>query len=142
MSRIVDVAAGMDAEFVLAVGKTDLGDLPDNVVAVPWVPLNELLRTCTAVIHHGGAGTTLTAADAALPQIVVPDGADRYANADAVHERGIGVSTTPDAVDADLVEWLLKADKPRAAAAEVRDEMHGMPTPASLVPRIVELAAS
>jgi len=140
--RIVDVAAGIDAEFVLAVGETDIGDLPDNVVAVPWVPLNQLLRTCTAIIHHGGAGTTLTAIDAALPQLVVPDGADRYANADAVHERGIGISTTPDAVGADMIEWLLKADKPRVAAADVRDEMHDMPTPASLVPRIVELVAS
>ncbi|WNV86515.1 nucleotide disphospho-sugar-binding domain-containing protein [Umezawaea sp. Da 62-37] len=142
VSRIVDVVAGVDADFVLAVGRTDVGDLPDNVVAVPWVPLDQLLRTCTAIIHHGGAGTTLTAADAALPQLVVPDGADRYANADAVHERGIGVSTTPEAVDADLIGWLLKADGPRVAAAEVREEMRAMPTPASLVPRIVELAAS
>ncbi|GLZ30931.1 glucosyl transferase [Lentzea sp. NBRC 105346] len=140
--RIIDVAADVDAEFVLAVGSTDIGDLPDNVIALPWMPLNSLLRTCSAVIHHGGAGTTLTAIDAGLPQLVLPDGADRFANADAVHDRGIGVSITPSDVDEEMIDWLLRSDKPRAVAAEVRDEMHGMPTPASLVPRLVELAAS
>lgn len=140
--RIIDAAAGVDAEFVLAVGSTDLGELPANVVAVPWVPLNNLLRTCSAVIHHGGAGTTLTAIDAGLPQLVVPDGADRFANADAVHERGMGVSVAPSDVDTGTLDWLLRADKPRAVAAEVRDELHAMPTPASLVPRLVGLVAS
>jgi UDP:flavonoid glycosyltransferase YjiC (YdhE family) len=142
LRRIIDVAAGVDAEFVLAVGSTDIGDLPDNVVALPWVPLNSLLRTCSAVIHHGGAGTALTAIDAGLPQLVLPDGADRFANADAVHDRGMGVSITPSDVDAGLMDWLLRADKPRAVAAEVRAEMHAMAPPASLVPRLVELAAS
>ena len=140
--RIIDVATGMDAEFVLAVGSTDLGDLPDNVIALPWVPLNSLLRTCSAVIHHGGAGTTLTAMDAGLPQLVLPDGADRFANADAVHERGMGVSITPSYVDDEMIDWLLRSDKPRAVAAEVREEMHGMATPASLVRHLTELAAA
>jgi UDP:flavonoid glycosyltransferase YjiC (YdhE family) len=58
MRRIVDLAAGIDAEFVLALGGTppaSLGDVPPNVRAVEWVPMTALLPTCNAIIHHGGA---------------------------------------------------------------------------------------
>ncbi|MBV9843748.1 MAG: DUF1205 domain-containing protein [Kutzneria sp.] len=142
LRRVVDVAAGVDAEFVLAVGEADIGvldDLPPNVRSVGWVPLDQLLATCAAVIHHGGAGTTLTALDAGIPQLVLPDGADRYANADAVHDRGLGISATVDEVDAPLVIRLIKDETLSEAASDVRAEMRAMPTPASLVPRLVEL---
>jgi len=85
---VVDAARETDAEFVLALGGGDLsalGTLPDNVRPVGWIPLGLLLARSDAVIHHGGSGTTLTALDAGLPQIVLGEGADRPANAAAVH---------------------------------------------------------
>ena len=80
------VARHLDAEFVLALGDADpssLGELPDNVRAAGWVPLSALLPTCAALVHHGGAGSTLTAIDAGVTQLVLPHGADQYMNADA-----------------------------------------------------------
>jgi UDP:flavonoid glycosyltransferase YjiC (YdhE family) len=144
VDRIVAAAPGMDAEFVLALGDADLtavGELPANVRALGWMPLGPLLRTCTAAVHHGGAGTTLTVLDAGLPQLVLPDGADRYINAQAVTDRGAGLTAEPDDVDAGLLGELLGDEKLRRAAAEVRSEMAAMPPPADLVPRLEALTA-
>lgn len=46
----------------------------------------------TAVVHHGGAGTTTTAARAGAPQVVVPQMADQPYWAGRVAEVGIGVA--------------------------------------------------
>ena len=45
-----------------------------------------------AVAHHGGAGTTTTAARAGAPQLVVPQGGDQIYWARRVAELGIGAA--------------------------------------------------
>src|ERR671928_102638 len=135
----VDVARHLDAEFVLALGDADpspLGELPDNVRAAGWVPLSALLPTCAALVHHGGAGTTLTAIDAGVTQLVLPHGADQYMNADAVARRGLGLRSEPDQVDAELIDRLLTDPGLGRAASEVADEIATLPRPADLVPKI------
>jgi UDP:flavonoid glycosyltransferase YjiC (YdhE family) len=141
--RILEYGTKLDVELVLALGDTDLrelGELPDNARSAGWVPLGALLWNCAAVVHHGGSGTTLTALDAGIPQLVLPDGADRFFNADAVHLRGVGIAVSGDDVDDSLLGQLISDEKLRTAAAEVREEMATMPSPAALVPRLVELA--
>ncbi|MGI5467022.1 glycosyltransferase [Streptomyces sp. CA-132043] len=91
---VVAAARETDAEFVLALGGSDLselGTLPDNVRPLDWIPLGALLAASDGAIHHGGAGTTLTALDAGVPQLVLGQGADRPANAAAVAGRGCGL---------------------------------------------------
>jgi UDP:flavonoid glycosyltransferase YjiC (YdhE family) len=141
VERVIESAKSIEAEFVLAIGDTDtssLGELPDNVRLAGYVPLGPLLATSTAVIHHGGAGTTLTALDSGLPQIVVPQGADQPTNAAAVDKRGTGVAATDDDLGVELIERLLTDGGLRAAAEEVRTEIHAMPSPGRLVSRIEE----
>ncbi|MEU7180504.1 MULTISPECIES: nucleotide disphospho-sugar-binding domain-containing protein [Streptomyces] len=141
---VVDAARAVDAEFVLALGGADLADLgplPENVRPVDWIPLNALLAAGDAVIHHGGAGTTLAALDSGLPQIVLGEGADRPANAAAVRDRGCGlVPAGPDACTPELVERLLTDEELRTQARAVAAEMAALPSPADLVGRLVELA--
>ncbi|MBD0744513.1 nucleotide disphospho-sugar-binding domain-containing protein [Streptomyces sp. CBMA152] len=144
VQRLLAAASEVDAEFVLALGEVDtaaLGTLPGNVRVVGWVPLTALLQTCDAAVHHGGAGTTLAALNAGVPQLVLPDGADRYINAEAVRDRGNGLFGTADDLSAEVLGGLLSDDKMTAVAREVREEIATMPTPASLVPRLEELAA-
>jgi vancomycin aglycone glucosyltransferase len=45
-----------------------------------------------AVVHHGGAGTTTTAARAGVPQVVVPQMADQPYRAGRVADLGIGTA--------------------------------------------------
>jgi UDP:flavonoid glycosyltransferase YjiC (YdhE family) len=145
IGRIVAAAGDLDAEFVVALGSADtseLGELPDNVRMVGWMPLGALLPSCAAAVHHGGAGTTLTVLDAGVPQLVLPNGADRHINAQAVAERGAGMVGTDDDVDADLLGELLRDEKLRERAAEVRAEMSALPSPADLVPRLDKFATA
>ncbi|SCK39871.1 UDP:flavonoid glycosyltransferase YjiC, YdhE family [Streptomyces sp. WMMB 714] len=141
---VVDAARETDAEFVLALGGADpagLGPMPDNVRTVPWTPLGALLAASDAVVHHGGAGTTLTALDSGLPQIVLGEGADRPANAAAVRERGCGlVPEDPQDLSPALIHQLLTDGSLRENAREVAAEMAAMPSPAESVGRLTELA--
>lgn len=144
VQRLVAAASGVDAEFVLALGDVDttaLGELPDNVRVVGWVPLTRLLQTCDAAVHHGGAGTTLAALNAGVPQLVLPDGADRRINAESVHDRGAGLLGTAADLEVEVLRRLLSDEKMATVAREVREEIATMPSPVSLVPRLEELAA-
>jgi UDP:flavonoid glycosyltransferase YjiC (YdhE family) len=60
---------------------------------IHWIrsaPHHDLFPLVAAAIHHGGAGTTHTAARAGVPQIVVPHIADQYYWGHRVHQLGIG----------------------------------------------------
>jgi enterobactin C-glucosyltransferase len=139
----VAAAGSVPADFVVTLGgadPADFGPLPANVRLVDWVPLSALLAVSSAAIHHGGAGTTLTALAAGLPQLVLPQGADQFQNAAAVAKSGAGAVVRPEELDADRLGELVTDRAARAAARSVAAEMAGQPTPADVVPRLVELA--
>jgi UDP:flavonoid glycosyltransferase YjiC (YdhE family) len=139
----VAAAGTVDADVVITLGgadPADFGELPDNVRLLDWVPLGALLAASDAVIHHGGSGSTLTALDAGLPQLVMPHGADQYLNAELLAKAGAGAMVRPTDLDADRLGELLDGTSMRAAAQAVSAEMAGQPTPAELVPDIIALA--
>ncbi|MFD5508516.1 nucleotide disphospho-sugar-binding domain-containing protein [Streptomyces sp. NPDC127051] len=143
--RLIEAAASVDAEFLLAVGDADLtalGTLPDNVRPLPWVPLAELLTTSDALIHHGGSGTMLTALQAGVPQLVLPQGADHFTNADALTATGAALRSTSDAVDTPLLTRLATDPALREAATRLQAENAALPSPAETVPALEALAAS
>ncbi|MFE7593411.1 nucleotide disphospho-sugar-binding domain-containing protein [Kitasatospora sp. NPDC057512] len=142
--RLVEAAAEVDADFLLAVGNADLaplGTLPANVRGLPWVPLNELLGRADALIHHGGSGTMLTALQAGLPQLLLPQGADHFLNADAITATGAALSSTSEAVDTPLLSRVLTDAALRDAAHRLQADNAALPTPAALVPTLEDLAA-
>ena len=71
----VESVASPDIDLVVATG-TPLEGLSDTLPAgsrvATGVPFHLLLPACDAVIHHGGAGTALTAVVSGVPQLVVP----------------------------------------------------------------------
>jgi 8-demethyltetracenomycin C L-rhamnosyltransferase len=146
--RIVEQAASLDAEFLLALGPVDpsaLGPLPANVRALGYTPLTQLLPTCSAVIHHGGAGTSLGALEAGIPQLVIPHLFDHQHTADVVVKRGAGIAldrTASAELPAGLLASLVDDEHLRAAAREVQTEIRAMPTPVEIAARIVELVAA
>jgi len=143
--RLTEAAASVDAEFLLAVGDADLaplGALPDNVRPLPWVPLAELLTAADALIHHGGSGTMLTALQAGLPQLLLPQGADHFINADALTATGAALRSTAEEVDTPLLTRLLTDPALREAAARLRAENAALPSPAQTVPALEALAAA
>lgn len=144
VERVLALAGGTDTEFVLVTPNVPLdeyGPLPANVRPVGWVPLGRLLPTCSAVIHHGGAGTTLSALALGIPQLILGYGGfDRHLNAAAVTGRGVGLTAPPSGLDESVIASLLGDETLRANAAEVREEVRTTPGPADLVPRLADLA--
>lgn len=48
----------------------------------------------TPIVHHGGAGTTVAAARAGVPQLVIPMFSDQFYWASRIRKLGIGTSVT------------------------------------------------
>src|SRR6185369_10352528 len=148
VGRIVEQAASVDAEFVLALGAVDpsaLGGLPANVRAVGYMPLTQLLPTCAAVIHHGGAGTCMGALDAGIPQLVIPHLFDHQHTADLVVKRGAGMAldlAAESELPAGVLDALVHDEHLRAGAREVQAELRTMPTPAQIATRLFDLVTA
>jgi UDP:flavonoid glycosyltransferase YjiC (YdhE family) len=140
--------SGVDAEVLVATGPqvspSVLTDVPGNVHVLPWVPQADLLAHADLVVHHGGAGTTVAAMTHGLPQLVLPQGADQFRNAEIVEDtrlggRLVGEDFTADAVQ-ETARKLLKDNEVRAANAAIAAEIAAMPHPDDVVPKLVELA--
>ncbi|WP_274648860.1 nucleotide disphospho-sugar-binding domain-containing protein [Paenibacillus humicola] len=147
LGGVVEAVRDLDAEVILALGGTDpsaLGTLPPNVRTVGWTPLSTLLPTCSAVVHHGGAGTTMNAIVAGVPQLILPHGADQHINAAAVRQRGAGLSMLPEEASAETVRHSLQRllDEPgfTQASQEVSRENESQTPPSEIVPRLLALA--
>jgi UDP:flavonoid glycosyltransferase YjiC (YdhE family) len=54
------------------------------------LPHHLLFPKVALVVHHGGAGTTATAARAGVPQIIIPHILDQFYWADRIHALGLG----------------------------------------------------
>jgi vancomycin aglycone glucosyltransferase len=84
--------------------------------------LQAVFQRTAAVVHHGGAGTTIHAMQAGIPQVVVPHNFDQPYHAGRVEALGIGVAQsastlTPEAVAGSLANALAPQMKSRALAA-------------------------
>ncbi|MGK7488506.1 salmochelin biosynthesis C-glycosyltransferase IroB, partial [Salmonella enterica] len=100
----------VDAEIILhlpANARSDLRSLPLNVRLVDWLPMGVFLNGADGFIHHGGAGNTLTALHAGIPQIVFGQGADRPINARAVVERGCGIIPGKSGLTSSMINTFL-----------------------------------
>ncbi len=146
--RLLPAAAAaaehVEAEIVLVrpEARATRRPLPANVRTVGWVPLPDVLGTCAGVVHHGGAGTTVAAMTAGVPQVLVPGTGDRRYNAGLVEARGIGLARGTSEIDADTLRRLTADAELHANAAAVREEIAAMPAPQTLVPRLAGLVGT
>ncbi|MGW5151810.1 glycosyltransferase [Rhodococcus koreensis] len=75
LQNILDVAEGMDIELVVTTGPAvDPVGLrtPTNATVHRYIPHNEVMPTCSAVVGHGGHGTTFRALAHGLPMLILP----------------------------------------------------------------------
>ncbi|MFD7666435.1 nucleotide disphospho-sugar-binding domain-containing protein [Streptomyces sp. NPDC059788] len=141
---LADVAAVVTAAPEFHAG---FGDVPGNVRVVEPVPLNLILRDCHAVVHHGGANTTMTACAFGLPQVVLPQLVDQFASAGHLEQAGAArvlAEAAPQNDPARVREAVRDVlDDPRylRGAGELRRDMAAMPSPARVVADLERLAA-
>ncbi|MBV1938717.1 activator-dependent family glycosyltransferase [Streptomyces sp. BV286] len=148
LADFVRAVADIDAEVVATLSQeqlAEIGELPDNVRPVDFVPLHALLPTCSALVHHGGGGTRTNAIMHGVPQLIVPnwlwderDIAQRFA------ERGAALVTeVPDLTPERLREQLhrlLSDPSFQAAADEIHKEYAALPSPNATVTELERLA--
>ena len=132
--HVIEAVRDEAVALVVTVGRQNdpaaLGPQPDNVVVHRYVPQAVVLERCDAVIAHGGSGTTLGALAFGLPILVIPQGADQYANADRVVAASAGRQLLPrrrdgsgDPAGASLVARRLRVP-PRGRTNRSRDPRH------------------
>ena len=147
LREAIDGLSRLPVDVLLATGPTvgadDLGAVPDNVRVLGWVPQAELLPHVDVVVHHGGSGTTLGASAAGKPQLILPQGADQFANAEAVLKAGTGTRLLPGELTADAVveqvRTLLASEAVHAAVRRLFDEIAAMPSPGEIAARLADL---
>jgi UDP:flavonoid glycosyltransferase YjiC (YdhE family) len=149
LPRIVAAVSGLDVETVLTATRADaaaLGPVPPSVRVLEQCPLRLLLPTCDVVVHHGGAGSAMTAISEGVPQLVLSHSSEQHRVGERVAAAGLGLHLPghlagPEEIRAATVTLLSDPAYARRAA-QVRDEGRRRPTPAELVPALDKLARS
>jgi vancomycin aglycone glucosyltransferase len=92
---LVDAARANGRRVVLARGWAGLAvDGAPDCFVVDEVNQQALFPRVAVAVHHGGAGTTITAARAGVPQVVVPMFSDQFYWAARVAALGIGTTAS------------------------------------------------
>ncbi|WP_030625504.1 activator-dependent family glycosyltransferase [Streptomyces sclerotialus] len=145
---VLDSLADLDIEVVATVAEEEqreLARVPDNARLVPYVPLHALAPTCDLAIHHAGFGTFLTMARHPVPQLLLPWDFDGPTLGRQAAAQGGSLVIDADRAGAQAVREavlrLLGEPGFQERAAALRDEIHALPTPNALVPRLEELTA-
>jgi UDP:flavonoid glycosyltransferase YjiC (YdhE family) len=137
----VEAARDLGIRVVVTVGPgTDpavLGPQPSHVIVEQFVPQAELLPASAAVVSHAGSGTFLAALAAGVPQVLLPQAADQFLNAQAGEQAGVAIAVPRAEASVervrDALETVLGDGAFRAAAEHVRTEICAMPAPEAVV---------
>jgi hypothetical protein len=135
------VAGLGEVEVILPLrGRAEFDSLPSMVRLVDPVPMNLYVDTCDLVVHHGGAGTALTACAYGVPQLLLPQQHPAPIGcAERIEQNGLGLSlpfgTTTEDPEALSVAIRALLDEPqyRQNTGEMAAEMTALPTPGDLV---------
>ena len=162
---LLEALGGLDVEVIATLNEKQLAGVsrvPDNVRVVDYVPLDQLMPTCSALIHHGGFGTTIAATTSRVPQLIVDfldesvtavaaEGgvaATRYVVAPnsvgfiARHGAGEVVNLSRPSVDTirAQVRRVLTDESYQRGASGLYDELLATPSPTDIVGLVEKLA--
>jgi sterol 3beta-glucosyltransferase len=89
LEAIVGGMAGRRALFYPGWSGVDVARLPPNILAVGDTPHDWLLPRTSLAVHHGGSGTSHSAARAGIPSVVVPFAGDQAFWAERLYQAGV-----------------------------------------------------
>lgn len=148
-ATVMEALASLEGvDVVVTVGPSldpaSLGSTATHVRIERYVPQSWLLPRCRLVVSHAGAGTLLAAAAMAVPQLLIPLGADQFENSSAYLATGAGRSGIGlDALGlTEVIHSLLNDGDHRLAAANLAAEFVHLPGPESSIHRLESLVAT
>jgi vancomycin aglycone glucosyltransferase len=119
---LIEAARALGLRSILSQGwaglaPSDIGPA-DDCLSIGDINHEKLFPRAAAIVHHGGAGTTHTAAWAGKPQVIIPHNYDQFYWAGRVQELGVGVyGPLRDELTVDsLVQALREALQPEVTA--------------------------
>jgi sterol 3beta-glucosyltransferase len=92
LKEIVAAVAGRRALFYPGWSGVDTASLPANFFVVGDTPHSWLFPKTSLVVHHGGSGTSHSAARAGVPSVVVPFAGDQFFWADRLKQAGVATA--------------------------------------------------
>jgi UDP:flavonoid glycosyltransferase YjiC (YdhE family) len=117
-----------------------LGPTASNVRVAQFIPQGRLLRRCSAVVHHAGAGTTFGVLAHGLPSVALPQGADNFTIGDRIAEAGAAITLAPGQVNAvpvrEALRTVLNSPSYGQAAVRLAAEIAAMPTAQDVAARL------
>ena len=130
---LVESARALGLRSILSQGWAGLipDDMGDDCLSIGDVNHAKLFPRVAAIVHHGGAGTTASAAWAGRAQVIIPHNYDQSYWAHRVQELGVGISgpLRDDLTEEALVQALRECLRPevttRAQALAGRMELQG-----------------
>ncbi|WP_432840324.1 nucleotide disphospho-sugar-binding domain-containing protein [Dactylosporangium sp. CA-092794] len=153
VAAVAALARDIEIEVVFAVAPAQLdrlGALPPRTRVASSLPLHLLLPSCSAIVHQGGGGTTMTALASGTPQLVISPRPEQMMTGDRLEQLGAGrhlvrielagePRTAAETIRAALFD-LLNRPSYRENAERLRADILDLPTPADLVPELVKVA--
>jgi UDP:flavonoid glycosyltransferase YjiC (YdhE family) len=146
MRLIVDALSGRDEEVVVALGNPDRrsgGDWPHDVTVADWLDLTEEVRRCALVLHHGGAGSSLSTALSGRPAVCLPQAADQFRIAARLEAAGVAVVVQPAQLSVETltaaVDRALKDPALAESAVRLQQSNQRLPGADQLVRRLEAL---
>jgi len=141
--QVLEALAGLDVEVVVAATPAQrelIGPTAAPVRVVDNLPVHVVLPQCAAVVHHGGALTTLTAAHYGVPQVVLTQIPELDLNGERLAPTGAGVHLRGASIDVSAiraaVRSVLSEQSFSDSAARLRGQMLAQPTPADVVAQL------
>ena len=129
---LMDAARALGRRAVISRGWAELDvESGSDCLAIDDVNQQRLFPRVVAIVHHGGAGTTATAARSGTPQVIAPMFGDQFYFGGRVRELGIGASVT--ALTAEALTSALQETLVPAVAARARDIAGKLPSERALV---------
>ena len=130
---LIEAVRALGLRAILSQGWANLRpeDAGDDCFSAGDLSHAKLFPRVAAIVHHGGAGTTATAARAGRPQVIIPHNYDQFYWAHRVQELGVGVSgplrddLSVDGLAQALRECLQPDMTTRAQVLPHRMELHG-----------------
>lgn len=125
---------GLAANLIVAVGPQGnpslLTGCGDHLLVERLVPLASVLGRCSAVVSQGGSGVMLGAMSLGLPQLMLPQGADQFRNAELGTRTGAALALLPQEATSDAIGdsvQRLLGESFISAAQVLRDQIGAMP---------------
>jgi UDP:flavonoid glycosyltransferase YjiC (YdhE family) len=117
--RIAETLALIGHRAILLTGPAKVAETPGRLVRT-YLPHSTVFPRASAILHHGGIGTTGQALAAGRPQLVLPFMGDQFDQAGRIMRLGVGKRLAINRIERDLpaaLEQVLTAATQRQAVA-------------------------